>query len=48
MVRKDCKPLYVELPNDLWKQFAMSCLKADRSRTEVVIELIEKFVKENK
>lgn len=47
MARKDYKPLYVEIPKSLWKQFAMICLKKDKSRTEVILEFIEKFVKEN-
>lgn len=48
MARKGYRALYVELPESLWKQFAMTCLKIDKTRTKVIIELIEKFVKENK
>jgi len=48
MVRKGYKPLYVEVPEDLWKQFAMTCLKIDKTRTKVILELIDEFTKKNK
>lgn len=45
MPRKGYKPIYMEIPEDLWKEFAIVCLNKGKSRTQVIIGLIEKFVK---
>jgi hypothetical protein len=31
------------IETDLWKKFSKKCIDADKSKTEVLTELIEKF-----
>jgi len=32
------------IETDLWKKFSKKCIDVDKSKTEVLTELIEKFV----
>lgn len=33
------------IDNELWKEFSIKCIKADKSKTEVLVEAVEKFVR---
>jgi hypothetical protein len=33
------------IETDLWKQFSKKCIDKDKSKTEVLVELIKEFVK---
>ena len=35
------------IDNDLFKEFSKKCIDKDKSKTEVLAELIQKFVKGN-
>ena len=39
---------YFKLPANLKKKFKAICLMRDKSTTEVIIELVEKYVEDNK
>ena len=39
---------YFKLPANLKKKFKAICLMRDKSTTEVLIELVEKYVEDNK
>jgi hypothetical protein len=35
------------IETELWKQFSKKCIDKDKSKTEIIVELIKKFLKEN-
>lgn len=41
------RKLQMNIPEDLHKAFKLACLKQDRDMTEVNIELIENWLKDN-
>jgi len=32
------------IENDLWKKFGIKCIERDKSKTQILIEAVEKFV----
>ncbi|MFH1365587.1 MAG: hypothetical protein ABIH28_03320 [archaeon] len=35
------------IETELWKAFLKKCIDKDKSKTEIIVELIKKFLKEN-
>jgi hypothetical protein len=35
------------IETELWKTFSKKCIDKDRSKTEILVELIRKFIKDN-
>jgi len=44
---KPKKQINFFIETELWKQFSKKCIDKDKSKTEIIVELIKKFLKDN-